>query len=894
MIPLQIKLRNFLSYGAHVQTIDFEPFHLICLSGKNGHGKSALLDAITWALWGHARKTSATAKADEGLLRLGQTHMSVTFDFMCGGKKYRVQREFVLSSGKSHTELHFGILNETTTFTSLSEKTSRATQQKIIDTLGLDYESCINSIFLRQGQSNEFSNKSAKERKEILATILGINRYETIRVKAVEKARENSVAQEQLGFMTNHLKEAVAQKPELLAALVATDEEIKACASEEKKMHELLVAHAQEEKALFEKTHRAALVMQQQKNYQELFEHKISTLQQTRSQLRALRHQKKMLEQLMNETEKKKLLHEQEQLEITRAKLFTTKEKLLTTQMAHAQITQKLTLAYHEQLALHTHESQKYELIVTALTKQCAQLTRTTEDKQKALVKLEKEIVASQHSPEQLRELIQMEEKNIERRKQFYHAFVARGNSSAVTLKELEHKRTLSDNIEAPACPLCEQALSSSRKRFLQDKIAHQEHLITHQKNRLARIIPLLKNQLIEQHTACVGKQKELEALIMLISQKNVAMTEFEALDEQLKTLVQEKEASEKLLLEARTTHATFQNEKETYFHKHDDYKNLTATLTELQKNIETLIYNQQRHEQVQQLLALLHKSETTSHDGNDQRADYEHHKKEFYSLLAALRELKHEIKNCAQELTSYAQLPEQQATHEQAGKALADQRQKNILLTATLMQKKGGLEQNIKTVCEKEKELADYTLKIKEYETESDDYLAIAQALSKNGIQALLIESAIPELEHEANDLLSKLTDNQSHIIIESVRDLKSGGFKETLDIKISDAVGTRPYELFSGGEAFRIDFALRIAISKLLARRSGTSLQTLIIDEGFGSQDEEGLSRIMEALYKIQDDFAKIIIVSHLAEMKNQFPTHFFVHKHATGSQVTVFEQG
>jgi exonuclease SbcC len=98
----------------------------------------------------------------------------------------------------------------------------------------------------------------------------------------------------------------------------------------------------------------------------------------------------------------------------------------------------------------------------------------------------------------------------------------------------------------------------------------------------------------------------------------------------------------------------------------------------------------------------------------------------------------------------------------------------------------------------------------------------------------------------------------------------------------------------MFSGGEAFRIDFALRIAISKLLARRAGTSLQTLIIDEGFGSQDEEGLGNIMDALYKIQDDFAKIIIVSHLPAMKDQFPVHFVIDKGPQGSRVTVIEQG
>ena len=46
MIPLKLQLKNFLSYGPEIQIIDFLPYYLICLLGKNGHGKSALLDAI--------------------------------------------------------------------------------------------------------------------------------------------------------------------------------------------------------------------------------------------------------------------------------------------------------------------------------------------------------------------------------------------------------------------------------------------------------------------------------------------------------------------------------------------------------------------------------------------------------------------------------------------------------------------------------------------------------------------------------------------------------------------------------------------------------------------------------------------------------------------------------
>lgn len=176
----------------------------------------------------------------------------------------------------------------------------------------------------------------------------------------------------------------------------------------------------------------------------------------------------------------------------------------------------------------------------------------------------------------------------------------------------------------------------------------------------------------------------------------------------------------------------------------------------------------------------------------------------------------------------------------------------------------------------------------------ETEDYQTLATAFSKNGIQALLIEEAIPEIEHEANTILARLTDNQAQIFIESLRDLKSGGVKESLDIHISDATGIRPYEMYSGGEAFRIDFALRIAISKLLARRAGTALQTLIIDEGFGSQDEEGLARIMDAIHIIKNDFSKIIIVSHLADLKDNFPVHFVIEKQTTGSIIKIEERG
>src|SRR5690606_644660 len=117
-------------------------------------------------------------KADEGLLRLGQTSMQVILDFAFNGRHYRIKREFSLLPSKPYANLEFGIIDpDTKAVIPLTDKTIRATQEKIQSVIGLDYESFINSAFLRQGNSNEFSHKSPKDRKEILASILGLGNY---------------------------------------------------------------------------------------------------------------------------------------------------------------------------------------------------------------------------------------------------------------------------------------------------------------------------------------------------------------------------------------------------------------------------------------------------------------------------------------------------------------------------------------------------------------------------------------------------------------------------------------------------------------------------------------------------------------------------------------------
>ena len=168
-----------------------------------------------------------------------------------------------------------------------------------------------------------------------------------------------------------------------------------------------------------------------------------------------------------------------------------------------------------------------------------------------------------------------------------------------------------------------------------------------------------------------------------------------------------------------------------------------------------------------------------------------------------------------------------------------------------------------------------------------------LEQAFGKDGVPALLIEQALPDIEEEANSILERLSDGTMAVQFSTqseYKDKKRADKKETLDILISNLSEIRPYEMYSGGEAFRVNFAIRLALSKVLARRSGARLQTLVIDEGFGSQDSEGRQRLIEVINQIRGDFAKILIITHLEELKDAFSARIEVEKTLDGSVIKV----
>ena len=191
MIPIKLQLENFMSYGKGVPPLQLSDVRLACLSGDNGNGKSAILDAMTWALFGATR-----APREDDVIRLGATNCRVLLDFQLGESKYRVVKQRDRKGSSPVWTLQ--AWQEDGTLRNLSD--GRETKQQIERLLRLNYEMFLATAYLAQGQADVFARAKASERKQIVADILDLSRYDELEKKARERhreARERKITAEQ-------------------------------------------------------------------------------------------------------------------------------------------------------------------------------------------------------------------------------------------------------------------------------------------------------------------------------------------------------------------------------------------------------------------------------------------------------------------------------------------------------------------------------------------------------------------------------------------------------------------------------------------------------------------------------------------------------------------------
>lgn len=187
------------------------------------------------------------------------------------------------------------------------------------------------------------------------------------------------------------------------------------------------------------------------------------------------------------------------------------------------------------------------------------------------------------------------------------------------------------------------------------------------------------------------------------------------------------------------------------------------------------------------------------------------------------------------------------------------------------------------------EAQLAELEAGLVDAETELRRLRRLAEAFGVKGIPARIIASVLPELEGHANDLLGALRPGMS-LAVRAQRARKGGdGVTEALDLVVRDDAGERALALFSGGERMSVSLAIAVALSRLVARRAGTAIRTLVIDEPDGL-DAEARRSFGQALRVLahHGELERVVLVSHHPDLADVGDAVYQVSKNGHGSVV------
>ena len=859
MIPIRLELKNFMSYGADVPAIDFSGMHTLCLSGENGHGKSALLDAITWSLWGESR--AGKNKHDE-LVRIGADEMSVHFTFEMGGQRYRVIRKRSKKAGGNVWQLQGETPDQGLGigWHPLTGNTDRDTEAAVQKLLRMSYDTFLNSAYLRQGQADQFVKQTPGKRKEILADILDLSRYDQLEAKARDKSKAAAMEAVDLERDISGIDAELSAEPDLRRQMADLQSRLETLHTRRDTLRVEWDTMKERQAQLKSQAELAATLTAQITEWDKEVREVSDELQRQRTIADGARALLSRRDEISRNYESLAAARER----------FTALERDLE-QFYRGQ--QMLAAADKELMAAENDVHRRME--------------RAVSDHEQAVTRV-KDYDALTGQREMLAPRVAAADKSEEQIGPVREALAAwqeqfnllREQSAGLDYEARDWKR----RAEALAgqqgqCDVCNSDLLPAKVASIQ---AEYQDALTRAQMR-QKEVKTNAARLKAEITQCEAQLRALEAQTKSakedrtrLAQIQQLLLEQEATRETLPNLLAVRQDAERVYseaafaLEVRAKIAKYEAALKKLGHVETDYAAVKAELAVLEPS--ERLYIQLEHAE----------AALTAADASIERGE---------------KTLKARLSNqdtARKQLAALADVGAELAKLEQLGQQIRDQENARRTEEQTALQEIGRREQTLTRLEELKVTRADKSKRLTDAKYDQEVHTQLTQAFGKKGVQALIIENAIPELEDETNRLLERLTDGDMHLYFETLKEAKSKKDSpiETLEIKVSDNLGTRPLEMYSGGEGFRAAFALRIALSKLLARRAGARLQTLIIDEGFGSQDAKGREKLVECLNAIKEDFERIIVITHIDEMKDAFANRIEVTKTPTGSQVVTME--
>jgi len=769
----------------------------------------------------------------------------VDFEFEVDRDRFQVIRK--RTRGKASGALDFYQLTPEGDRMPVTGGTMTETQAEITRRVRMDYDTFLNSAFIAQGRSNEFTRKPPADRKDVFGKILGLERYERLAAAATDRRK---AAQFELKSSEDRTLQAQAE----VACIPQAEEALATARGELERLNPKVAAKEQEvaglraveawyrrlEEALAAATERERRACERLEGVRE----RAARLGDARAKAEAVR------------ADGAEIRSRHERLTELRAAEHALAEAQAQARSLERERDEALAAVQAEQARLESRlesarrEAEECERKASGLAEAEARASSLATERE-AVADLRERVKEARETESELRS-------NAARDR-------ARAESYRSQASEIKEKEAQLDG--AAMCPICQKPLGPGEADHVKAEYAAQ------------------RKALGEQWKAA-----------------NAAADEAERDAEALRTTANggEREADErerKLRAAEQTLHAEVSAAKEAAAGlpalqtKVNDLGRVLADgafAKEAREAAEVaagaiagLGYDASRHAAVRAEIQELRDVEAAFQALGRAETEADMLRTQITAGEAECAEASRELDTCTEEVRRAQQ--ELAGADDVSGQLSGLETELAGLkeMASELARNQGKLESTLDHLRATQARVEEAIEREQALKDEIATFEQLGVAFGKNGVQAMLIDQSLPRVEQLANDMLVRMTGGRIQVRLETQRANARGGAVETLDILISDEMGTRGYEMYSGGEAFRVDFALRIALARLLAERSGASLPTLIIDEGFGTQDSEGIGRLVETLNVVKDDFRLILVVTHLEELKGMFERRIEVTK-------------
>jgi exonuclease SbcC len=826
MIPLRLIIHNFRAIE-HAD-IDLSAVSLAAIAGRNGAGKSSAFTlAPRFALFGDV----VSGVSLDDLVRRGASEMSVTFEFEHQGSVYRaIRTRSTKGKGKSTMELQKQVNGQ---WESRSAEKIIDTEAVIRNLLNLDDETFTASSMILQGQANAFTGATAGKRKEILSQILGLNVYEQLQESARQKAAL-------LNIEIERAKDKLLTLDERLATRPLKEDELRVAEDQHSIMLDMILESEAEVKAA--EAQLASLDGKKLRS-QELDREVIAI----ESELTSLQFE---------------LLNQNNRLERSN-RILNNETAILEKAAEMEQVKQEITI-----LEARKPDLERLQRESTAAQAELYQLDAD-------MVRLAERVVTLRKQLEGRDELkLQAESYEIEvRRLTEYESLADKWNvlSAEITDAQSKHDKAV--------------ALLTLEGQRLNDKIATLE-----------------QQELHIHDSGCLPTCKFQQAAAAAVAELPVLRRHLNDLDhtemERLAAEIAAKQQEQQLLGYDYATHRACKV-------KVDELRQASTEYAQLTGKDELLQQLEQQRQDMQVRRAILESKRT---DSQKDLSSLEEVLSSLPALTAQAAELsrwanlKNELGAAREAATNATEritaIEKEVVAKQQRQSDLKLERdaliletldydrlqmglaQSNILLQqrrqqlAALTEQIGGIKAVLTALDADQQERDRLAAEMEPKALRWTRYQTLIKAFGRDGIPALIIENAVPQLERIANEILGQMSKGKHYVRFETQRELKSrAGVTETLDILIGDWTSERPYETFSGGEQLRIDYAIRFALAELLAQRAGNKVEWLTIDEGLGSQDAEHRALVLESIKSVATRFKRVLVITHIEDAQAAF---------------------